>query len=305
MKSNYILVRNLLVLIILLSSSCLRSNEDYTLKSNNQEIIKFNDLQYVKIDGVDSKLNSLDIYTKKSEELKPIMIYVHGGSWRLGDKSSVGLKPNIFIENDYLFISINYRLSPNVKFPAHAQDVAKAISWVYFNSEEYGGDKNQIYLMGHSAGAHLVSLVSTDERYLQENNLDLNIIKGVISLDTVYDFNLLYESYSNVPDAYILTFGKDPEFLKFSSPITYVKIDKEIPPMFIAYSGGGIVGSLRERDIQSENFVNKLREENIYSELLPALDKSHMDINIDFGSPNDYVTRRSFEFLDYIRINKK
>ena len=149
--------------------------------------------------------------------------------------------------------------------------------------------------MGHSAGAHLVSLVSTDERYLQENNLDLNIIKGVISLDTVYDFNLLYDTYSNVPDAYILTFGKDPEFLKFSSPITYVKIDKEIPPMFIAYSGGGIVGSLRERDIQSENFVNKLREANIYSELLPALDKSHMDINIDFGSPNDYVTKRVIE----------
>ena len=305
MKSKYISVRNLLVVLIVLSSSCLRSNEEYNLKSNNQEIIKFNDLQYVTIDGVDPKLNSLDIYTKKSEELKPIMIYVHGGSWRLGDKSSVGLKPNIFIENDYLFISVNYRLSPNVKFPAHAQDVAKAISWVYSNSEEYGGDKNQIYLMGHSAGAHLVSLVSTDERYLQENNLDLNIIKGVISLDTVYDFNLLYDTYSNVPDAYILTFGKDPEFLRFSSPINYVKIDKEIPPMFIAYSGGGIVGSLRERDIQSENFVNKLREANIYSELLPALDKSHMDINIDFGSPNDYVTKKSFEFLEYIRINKK
>lgn len=282
---------------------CLAHNKNTINNSNDDSILKYYDIPYDSIKGVDPKLMSLDIYTKKSEKLKPIMIYVHGGSWRLGDKSSVGLKPYIFIENDYLFISINYRLSPNVKFPVHAQDVAKAISWVYFNSEEYGGDNNQIYLMGHSAGAHLVSLVSTDERYLQENNLGLNIIKGVISLDTVYDFNLLYETYSNVPDAYILTFGKDPEFLRFSSPITYVKINKEIPPMFIAYSGGGIVGSLRERDIQSENFVDKLREANIYSELLPALDKSHMDINIDFGNENDYLTRKAFEFLNYIRNN--
>jgi len=264
-------------------------------------ISKFYDISYVSLKEVDPKLNSLDIYTIKSDKLKPILIYVHGGAWRLGDKSNVGLKPIIFTEKGFIFISVNYRLSPNAKFPSHAQDIAKSIKWVYDNIDKYGGDKNQIYLMGHSAGAHLVTLVSTDERYLMNNNISLNIIKGVISLDAVYDLNLLYENYFNVPDAYILTFGKDPEFLKFSSPITYVKKDKEVPPMFIAYSGGGVVGSLRERDMQSENFVNKLREANIYSELLPALDKSHMSINSDFGSENDYVTKKVFEFLDYLK----
>lgn len=75
--------------------------------------------------------------------------------------------------------------------------------------------------------------------------------------------------------------------------------------MLISYSGGGVVGSLRNREIQSENFVDKLNNANVYSELVPALEKSHMDLNIDFGSPNDYVTRRSFEFLEYIRNDKK
>ncbi len=291
-----------ILVCINISSCCLTQNKNYINNSNDNSILKYYDLPYDSIKGVDPKLLSLDIYTKKSEKLKPIMIYVHGGSWRLGDKNSVGLKPNFFIENDYLFISINYRLSPNVKFPTHAQDVANAISWVYFNSEEYDGDKSQIYLMGHSAGAHLVSLVSTDERYLKENNLSLNIIQGVISLDAVYDFNLLYETYSNVPDAYILTFGKDSEFLKFSSPITYVKKDKEIPPMFIAYSGGGIVGGLRDGDKQSENFVTKLEDSGIYTVICPAIDKSHLDINIDFGKPGDEVTANVIEFLRYVQM---
>ncbi len=295
---------SLFIIIAILLSCCL--NFDSNVERGFQypsSISKFYDIPYVSIKGVDPKLNSLDIYAIKSGELQPILIYVHGGAWRLGDKRNVGLKPIVFTEKGFVFISINYRLSPNAKFPSHAQDIAKSIEWVYKNIDKYGGDKNQIYLMGHSAGAHLVTLVSTDERYLMNNNISLDIIKGVISLDTVYDLNLLYENYFNVPDAYILTFGKDPEFLKFSSPITYVKKDKEIPPMFIAYSGGGIVGSLRERDMQSENFVNKLREANIYSELLPALDKSHMSINSDFGNENDYVTKKVFEFLDCL-INK-
>ncbi|KYC45753.1 MAG: acetyl esterase [Candidatus Methanofastidiosum methylothiophilum] len=290
--------------VIMIMLSCCVTMQDYKEKYYiESSISKHYDIQYVYIKDVDPKLNSLDIYTKKSKELKPIMIYVHSGAWRLGDKNNVGYKPIIFTNNDFVFISINYRLSPNVKFPAHAQDVAKAIEWTYLNAHRYGGDKNEIYLMGHSAGAHLVSLVATDGRYLESNGLNLNVIKGVISLDAVYDLNLLYKTYNVVPDSYILTFGKNPEFLKFSSPITYVTKNKYIPPMLIVYSGGGIVGSLREGDIQSENFVNELRDANVYSELLPALDKSHMDINIDFGNENDYVTRKAFEFLNYVRNN--
>lgn len=290
-----------ILLIFLIIMACCLSIENNTQDSTS--LLKYYDIQYDSIKGVDPKLNSLDIYTTNSEELKPIMIYVHGGAWRLGDKTSVGLKPLAFTEKGFIFISINYRLSPNAKFPVHVQDVGKAIAWIYANAENYGGDKKQIYLMGHSAGAHLVTLVSTDERYLKENSLNLNNIKGVISLDAVYDLDLLYKTYNNIPEAYILTFGKDPEFLIYSSPVTYVEKDKDIPPMFIAYSGGGLVGSLRNRDIQSENFVNKLREFNFYSELVPTLDKSHMSINSDFGNQNDYLTGKAFEFLERIQNN--
>lgn len=296
------MIHKIFIFLIFLSiMTCCLSIENNTQDSTS--LLKYYDIHYDSIKGIDPKLNSLDIYTIDSEELKPIMIYVHGGAWRLGDKTSVGLKPIAFTEKGFVFISINYRLSPNAKFPAHAQDVAKAITWIYANAEQYGGDKKQIYLMGHSAGAHLVTLVSTDERYLKENNLTLNIIKGVISLDAVYDLDLLYKTYNNVPEAYILTFGKDPAFLIYSSPITYVEKDKEIPPMFIAYSGGGLVGSLRRGDIQSENFVNKLREFNYYSEIVPALDKSHISINNDFGDQNDYLTDNAFEFLESIWNN--
>lgn len=285
----------------MLNLGCLGSTN---IENKDQEYILFKDIQYASIDGVDPKFNSLDIYTKETDRLMPIIIYVHGGAWRTGDKRFVGTKPNVFLDNNFLFVSVNYRLSPYAKFPAHVEDIAKAVMWIYENSEFYGGDKNHIYLMGHSAGAHLVTLLSTDERYLKDNNLELNIIKGVVALDTVYDINLLAETYGELPGAYIQTFGYDPEFWKFSSPINYVNVDKDIPPMMIVYSGGGIVGGMRDRDKQSEIFITKLEDSGVYTVIYPAIDKSHLDINIDFGQPDDQVTANVIKFLKYIQMKE-
>jgi acetyl esterase/lipase len=129
-----------------------------------------------------------------------VVVYVHGGGWQQGDKrNQIRRKVNLFTGSGYVFASVNYRLSPpappvgafdpnRVKFPDHPHDVGEAIGWLHRNVARYGGDPTRIVLAGHSSGAHLVSLVATDPRYLRAYRVRRTAIVGVVSLDTAaYD----------------------------------------------------------------------------------------------------------------------
>ena len=150
-------------------------------------------ISYDHIDGVDPKLLSLDIYTSrraKRNPARPVVAMIHGGGWRRGDKANRPMwqfKAPHFVGNGFVYVSINYRLSSkpdDPKHPAHVRDVAKALAWLSDHVAEYGGDPDRMFVMGHSAGAHLAALVSTDHRRLKEEGKDLSIIKGTICLDT-------------------------------------------------------------------------------------------------------------------------
>jgi len=144
-------------------------------------------------------LNQLDLYRPQTPAagLSPLVIYVHGGGWRRGDKANAGTldKANLFTGAGYFFASINYRLSPEsgdpqnpdpnrIRFPVHPQDVGKAVGWLNANALGDGIDPDRIILIGHSAGAHLVSLVSTDPSYIEANGVDPRQVIGTIPLDT-------------------------------------------------------------------------------------------------------------------------
>jgi len=111
------------------------------------------DIRYTETPGVDVKLQSLDIYAPPNATNLPVTIFVHGGAWARGDKSQVANLPAAFAREGFILVSVNYRLAPQVKFDAQAQDVAAAIGWVHRHAREYGGDPNQLFTMGHSAGA--------------------------------------------------------------------------------------------------------------------------------------------------------
>src|SRR5204863_6297808 len=97
-------------------------------------------------------------------------------------------KPQAFTEKGFVFVSTNYRFVPKVSVKEMTGDIAKAIHWAHDHAKEYGGDPNSIYVMGHSAGAHLAALVCTDDRYLKAEGLSLSIIKGCVPVDSaVYD----------------------------------------------------------------------------------------------------------------------
>ncbi|MBL0174381.1 MAG: alpha/beta hydrolase [Ignavibacteria bacterium] len=151
-----------------------------------QGYVTYRDQAYDTIPGVDPKLLRLDVYvpTGATHSL-PTVMYVHGGYWNVGDKSAVGVKPALFTSKGYVFVSVNYRLSPDppdtaavdaVRHPTHARDVAKAIRTLYDNARQFHGDTSRFLLIGHSAGAHLVDIVSTNPRFLEEAGLSLHVL---------------------------------------------------------------------------------------------------------------------------------
>ncbi len=237
---------------------------------------------------------SLDVYPASGANL-PVMISVHGGGWFRGDKSQVDAKPAAFNARGFVFVSVNYRLIAEVNLTQQVKDVARAIAWVKQNIAQYGGDPARLFLMGHSSGAHLVSLIGTDETYLREEGLSFSDIKGVVSLDTqAYDmFTLMSNLTPPSGEVYWAAFGDDPEFWKVMSPLRHVEAGKDIPPFVVAYTG-----DRETRAYFSKQFFAALQEAGVPSLLLPAPEYAHEEMAANFGLPGDRVSEIVFEWLE-------
>jgi acetyl esterase/lipase len=272
--------------------------------SQKNEIHKALNLAYAQSAGVDAQLQMLDIYYADPLSVRrPVMIFIHGGGWTSGDKAPVGVKPQFFVQAGYVFVSINYRLSPAARFPAHVQDVAAAIAWTVKHIGQYGGDGSRIFVGGHSAGGHLAVLVASDERYLKAQGLDLTAVKAVVAIDTAgYDFSIFASRCKNhvLPEPYSIPFGQDPAVWKMASPDSYVQAGKHIPPMALIYSGDVGIGSDVRRELMTEEFAAKLSAASILNVLIGAPEKDHGQINNDFGLPGDAVSLKTLEFLKKI-----
>ncbi len=127
----------------------------------------------------------LDVYTPEEPAKKslPVMFWIHGGGWQKGDKSDVALKPKVLTVRDFVFVSTNYRLLPEVTMEELTSDVARSIGWVHKNISGYGGDPKRIFVGGHSAGAQLAALICTDNRYLKMEGMSFDVLEGRIAVD--------------------------------------------------------------------------------------------------------------------------
>ena len=127
---------------------------------------------------------TLDVY--QTAEAKGIVVFVHGGYWDSGDKTDYVFLADTLTERGFTTVIVNYRLVPEVTFPGYVQDVALALGWVFENLAT--GDAANVFLMGHSAGAHVAALVAFDERYLSEVGLSTRDLSGFVGLAGPYDF---------------------------------------------------------------------------------------------------------------------
>ena len=236
---------------------------------------------------------TLDLYIPNSGKDHPVAVWIHGGGWRNGDKRGVQQKPDAFVEKGFVFVSVNYRFVPDVTVKEQAADIAKSIRWVHDHAKEYGGSPDKIFVMGHSAGAHLAALVCTDDRYLKAEGLPLSIIKGCVPVDTAaYDVpKQVASSRGRLLEMYTGVFGTQ-ENQKECSPITHVSKGKSIPPFLILH-----VADRPDSRMQSEAFAKSLQDAGVAARVVPAEGKNHATINRELGRPDDKPTRAVFEFL--------
>jgi acetyl esterase/lipase len=269
--------------------------------SQAAESVKPIEVRYAETPGVEANAQSLDIYAPNNPTIAPVMMYVHGGGWRKGDKRSLAAAPGFFNGQGFIFVSINYRLLPSGKHPNNVADVARAIAWVHDNIARYGGDPSQLFLYGHSAGAHLVALVATDDRHLKAAGKSLAVLQGVIPLDTnAYDIPRLTAGKA-ADNIFVGAFGTDPAVQKDASPIAHAVPGKEIPPMLVFHSNSGS-GS---RNAQGTAFVEALKAADVDAELIPSMKQNHGEINRQFGTPGDMVTEAAMKFIHRYRTGAK
>jgi len=257
----------------------------------------FKDIPYVENKGTDPNLSNLDIYTPVMGENCPVIVFIHGGTWSFGNKGSLSNKTTAFIKANFVFASINYRLSPDIKHPMHAYDVAKAITWIYKHISDYGGDPQNIFLLGHSAGGHLAALVATDEHYLKDLGFSTKIIRGVIGLDSAaYHLPTLIESEPENYHLFEMVFGNNPVMWEKASPMYYVEKGKSIPPFLLIYAGDREVSKM-----VNLAFAQALQIANYQIHLYYASDKDH--ISIDLGKFGDNAIEKIFQFIHNYKNN--
>jgi arylformamidase len=122
------------------------------LPPNSKEIHR--DLAYTEPADASRRL---DVYAPADGQNRPVLVWIHGGGWRQGDKSNVQHKPQAFADRGFVFVSVNYRFVPQVTVKEMTGDIAKAIKWVRDHAKQYRGAPDSIFVAGHSAGAHLAA----------------------------------------------------------------------------------------------------------------------------------------------------
>ncbi|HUY91218.1 MAG TPA: alpha/beta hydrolase [Pirellulales bacterium] len=246
---------------------------------------------------------TLDIYAPPEGKGHPVVFWIHGGGWQMGDKTGVKHKPQAFVDRGFVFVSTNYRLLPKVEMETLFRDVAKSLGWVHKHIAEYGGDPNRILVMGHSAGAQLAALMCTDDRYLKAEGVPFSVLKGCVPVDgDTYDVPAIIETAETrrrvhgQPQAkfgHREKFGITPEKHRDYSAVTHVAPNKGIPPFLLLY-----VADHPDTTAQAQRLGAVLKGAGIPVTLFGARETHHVRLNDNLGLPDDPATKALWEFVD-------
>ncbi|WP_324767484.1 alpha/beta hydrolase [Pokkaliibacter plantistimulans] len=223
----------------------------------------------------------LDIYLPHQPHQAPLIVMVHGGGWRGGDKDSRSVVVNKierWVPRGLIFVTVNYPMLPDTSVLQQANYVARALAYVEQHAAQWGGDSQQIVLMGHSAGAHLSALIGADPGRFA--SLGLKPWLGTVLLDSAaMDVESIMSSRHL--RLYDDAFGNDPGYWHEVSPILY--LGHQAAP-FLA-----VCSSRRQTSCEeAERFASKAQQLQVSSSVLRE-DLSHRDINLQLGTEGDYT----------------
>jgi acetyl esterase/lipase len=164
----------------------------------------------------DGPRQTLDIYRPRDAKAAPVIVFFYGGSWQDGNKETYRFVATSLARRGYATIVPDYRVYPEIRFPAFLQDGARAVHWVTQNAAKFGGDPARIILMGHSAGAYITAMLALDGQWLGAVGLDpRRDIAGLVGIAGPYDFLPIRD-----PALQLIFGGADRAI---TQPITFVR----------------------------------------------------------------------------------
>ena len=218
----------------------------------------------------------LDVYRPANAQNAPVIFMVHGGGWARGDKSAAGVVNNKvahWLPKGYVVVSVGYRMVPQVTPLGEADDVAKALAYVQDKARSWGADPSRIVVMGHSAGAHLVALVSADTSITSRNGVSPWL--GTVALDSGA-YNVVEIMQRRHFSFYDDAFGSDPRLWEAASPT--LRLTRATVPLLLVCSS-----QRADSCSQAEAFADKAKSLGGRASVVPV-DLKHGQINSQLGA---------------------
>ncbi|KJV30727.1 alpha/beta hydrolase [Luteibacter yeojuensis] len=168
---------------------------------------------------------SLDVYSPPDATHAPVVVFFYGGSWKSGKRQWYRWVGEALAARGMVVVVPDYRTWPKAKLDGFMDDAAHAVAWSRGHAAAYGGDASHLFVMGHSAGAHIAALLATDKHWLEAVGMRPRDLSGFIGLAGPYDFLPLTD------DSFIDMFGKTPAEQARSQPVNFV--DGDEPPALL------------------------------------------------------------------------
>lgn len=250
--------------------------------------------EYRQLPGIDPSLLSLDVYRRPAATGCPVVVWIHGGGWTTGDKQGKAIRTKVDWAGRHgvVLVSVNYRLATptnDVRWPAFGQDVATSVAWVVEHATELGADPARLVLMGHSAGAHLATIVSVHPTLLTDVGLERSAIRCVVSLDSAsYDLTRYDDGTDagaqDAPALVRTAFGDDPTTLADGSPQVQVRQHPGTVADLLVVTRG-----LAQRKDQARSYAGAVSATGAATQVVDATGYTHEQVNTQLGAPGEQV----------------
>jgi acetyl esterase/lipase len=237
------------------------------------------------VDFEDGK-DRLDIYMPGGAEAVPVIVFFHGGALRAGSKEAGSVVAERFVPSGVGVVSANYRLSPGVMHPAHVEDAAAAFAWVVKNIRGHGGDPDNVYVAGHSAGAYLATLLALDPGHLGRHGLELRSIRGTIPISP---FLYVEETAADRPKD---VWGEDPSDWLKASVTPHITAGKG--PMLLIYADGDD----EWRRNQNDKFGEAMRAVGNNVKVVEVSNRTHDTLRSAMNAEDDQIHGLVLRFLN-------
>jgi len=232
--------------------------------------------------------HKLDIYVPDEVTTgADVAVFFYGGRWEYGSKADYLFVGQALASKGIVTVILDYRLYPSVRFPVFVEDGAKAVSWVRRHIADHGGDPERIFLIGHSAGAHIAAMLSTEPKFLAVEDVPTESLRGLVGLAGPYDFLPIKDPV--VKEVFAV------DDLEATQPINHVS---RRTPRTLLITGRNDETVLPRNSTRLGNAINDVggqAEVEIYERL------GHVGIVLAFATPFRWLAPTLKDVVDFIK----